>query len=134
MPLLPPSEIFHSRSSSKFLNFWVVRMSPAAATRVSAPSTTFQPTGMLLSLKPRHPSVVWPSNSSRHPAARSAGVSLLSIVSADAVCAARAMGVNETASRDVSRLWRITEVLTVRVHDRQGRAKLRRGGQGRHGD
>src|SRR5881296_1820579 len=48
-------------------------MSPAAATRVSAPSTTRHPAGIESILKPRQPAVVLPSNSSRQPAARSAG-------------------------------------------------------------
>src|SRR5437879_2978840 len=48
-------------------------MSPAAATRVSAPSTTCHPAGIESILKPRQPAVVLPSNSSRQPAARSAG-------------------------------------------------------------
>src|SRR2546426_7011099 len=51
-------------------------MSPAASTRVSAPFTTCHPDGSESILKPRHPAVVLPSNRSRQPAARSAGVSV----------------------------------------------------------
>src|SRR5256885_1761220 len=52
-------------------------MSPAAATRVSAPFTTCHPDGSESILKPRQPAVVLPSNRSRQPAARSADVSVL---------------------------------------------------------
>src|SRR2546426_12537568 len=52
-------------------------MSPAAATRVSAPFTTCHPAGIESILKPRQPALVLPSNRSRQPAARSAGVSVL---------------------------------------------------------
>src|SRR3989442_2334897 len=48
-------------------------MPPAAETRVSELSTTCNPAGFESILKPRQPAVVLPSNSSRQPAARSAG-------------------------------------------------------------
>src|ERR1044071_3463092 len=78
MPLLPPGEMFHSRVSSKFLNFSVVMMSAAGRTRVSAPSLTPHPEGIVSIFHPRQPTVEWPSNSRRQPAARSSGVNVLS--------------------------------------------------------
>src|SRR2546430_12830753 len=77
MPLLPFGAIFHSSDSSKFLNFSVVMMSAARRTRVSAPSTTCHPDGRVSIFHPRQPVVVLPSNRSRHPAARSAGLGVL---------------------------------------------------------
>ena len=70
--------MFHSSVSSKFLNFSVVTMSAAGRTRVSAPSATCHPDGSESIFHPRHPAVVLPSNSRRHPAARSSGLSVLS--------------------------------------------------------
>src|SRR3989449_435094 len=72
-PAVAPGATFHSSESSKSRNCSRVTMSPAAATRVSAPSTTCHPAGIESILKPRQPAVVLPSNSSRQPAARSAG-------------------------------------------------------------
>src|SRR2546427_1534712 len=77
MPLLPFGAIFHSSDSSKFLHFSVVMMSAARRTRVSAPSTTCHPDGRVSIFHPRQPVVVLPSNRSRHPAVRSAGVRVL---------------------------------------------------------
>src|SRR3989454_672448 len=77
MPLLPFGAIFHSSDSSKFLNFSVVMMSAARRPRVSAPSPPCHPDGRVSIFPPRQPVVVLPSNRSRHPAARSAGVSVL---------------------------------------------------------
>src|SRR5437764_12767539 len=82
MPLLPFGETFHSSVSSKFLNFSVVMMSAAGRTRVSAPSLTPHPDGIVSIFHPRQPAVLWPSNKRRHPAARSSGVSVLSRIAA----------------------------------------------------
>src|SRR6266516_118186 len=78
MPLLPFGETFHSSDSSKFLNFSLVMMSAAGRTRVSAPSLTPHPDGIESICHPRQPAVLWPSNRSRQPAARSSGVNVLS--------------------------------------------------------
>src|SRR2546430_5289069 len=69
--------MFHSSDSSKFLNFSFVMMSAAGLTRFSVPSTTCHPDGSESIFHPRHPAVVFPSNSRRQPAARSSGVSVL---------------------------------------------------------
>src|SRR6266487_1686005 len=53
MPLLPFGETFHSSVSSKFLNFSVVMISAAGRTRVSAPSLTPHPDGIVSICHPR---------------------------------------------------------------------------------
>src|SRR2546428_10559096 len=73
-------------------------MSAARRTRVSAPSTTCHPDGRVSIFHPRQPVVVLPSNRSRHPAARSAGVSVLR----DAC--ARAAGGSATTRQATSRV------------------------------
>src|SRR5690242_2214666 len=88
-PLFAPGVTFHSQLSSKSPNVSTVIRSPPCAGCPSAilgtlpvailwiaPSCTFQcAVGTLSYPRPRQPLRVRPSNSSRHPAARSAGVS-----------------------------------------------------------
>src|SRR5207247_5857119 len=78
IPLLPPGATFHSSDSSKFLNLSLVMTSAAGRTRVSAPSLTPHPDGIESICHPRQPAVLWPSNRSRQPAARSSGVNVFS--------------------------------------------------------
>src|SRR5262245_42829481 len=53
------------------------RVSPCLGRDSSAPFSTFQVVGIVLDLKPRQPSVVLPSTSSRQPAFSSWSVSVL---------------------------------------------------------
>ena len=82
MPLLAPGATIHSKRRSKSLKVSMVMMSPLSAAGCpplaacfNRPASTDQPlAGKPAFLKPRHPFVVAPSNSSFHPAARSADV------------------------------------------------------------
>src|SRR2546429_8428275 len=69
--------MFHWRVSSKFLNLAVVMIWAAGPPRVSSPSLTPHPDGIVSIFHPRQPTVEWPSNRRRQPAARSAAVSVL---------------------------------------------------------
>src|SRR2546430_2108076 len=98
MALLAFRAVFHSSDSPKVFYFSVLMMSAARRTGVSARSTTCHPDGRVSIFHPRQPVVVLPSNRSRHPAARSAGVSVLR----DAC--ARAAGGSATTRQATSRV------------------------------
>src|SRR5690606_33778844 len=71
IPLLPPEEIFHSSSSSKFSNSSSVTMSPRWSPSTlglnrNSPSTADHPAVTVSRRYVCHPSVVFPSNRERH--------------------------------------------------------------------
>src|ERR671930_815894 len=104
-PLFAPGVTFHSHVSSKSPNVAAVMRSPPfigrpsaargtlpLATFLIAPARTTQcPGGTLSEPTPRQPANVRPSNSSRHPAERSAGVRSFGLfgTGAGVVCSAR---------------------------------------------
>src|ERR1700686_2376911 len=74
MPLLPPLPIFHSSSSSKFLNLCVVTRSSTGPPLESTPPATCQPAGSPGSFQPRQSGALWSCNSERQgPEASLAG-------------------------------------------------------------
>src|SRR5688572_24972259 len=76
MPLLPPSEMLYSNSSSKALNLAVVTRSPAScgSAQTSNPLLTCQPGRTPSRLKLCQPAKSTPLNNNLHPAARSSAL------------------------------------------------------------
>jgi len=87
IPLLAPSVILKSTLNSKFLYFLIVTISPPLVDSAPSEFNTFKipfsifqpPSGKVVSLAPRHPSVVFPSHSSFQPSWISNAETLLSI-------------------------------------------------------